>query len=156
MKHYLVAALLAISFAAYSAQPVTQDDVIGPEYWGAASNVTHVRHLYFSEQPDRAALQRAKENGISTVINLHEPDESDWNEQVVVEQLGLTYINVPISSQSNTLDPQAIAAISAAVEASNGAPVLLHCSTGNRAAAWFAVHLVEDHRLSGYDALSLA
>ncbi len=131
-------------------------DVSDPEVWGGASNVTQLKHLYFSEQPDEAALKAARSRGVTTVINLRSPGETEWNEKEVVEQMGLEYVNIPIRKKSDTLDQDAIKAISKAVAQQGGRPVLLHCSSGNRASAWLAVHLVDDHDLDVESALGVA
>ncbi len=156
MKFWPLILVVITLIGGCASQQITPADVTGPETWGASDNVTHVRHLYFSEQPDAEALRTAKLNGVTTVINLRDPSESDWDEEDAVESLGLNYINIPIRKQSETFSPTAIAAINAAVEAQNGQPVLLHCSSGNRAAGWLAIHLVEGHKLSNENAIAVA
>ncbi len=138
------------------AHAITPADVSAPQTWGDSDNVTKIRHLYFSEQPDAEALRIAKTNGVTTVINLRAPGESDWDEAAAAKKLGLNYVNIPIRKESATFDSSAIAAINAAVRDQEGSPVLLHCSSGNRAAAWLAIHLIEAHKLSGEDAIAVA
>lgn len=135
---------------------ITPDDVTGPESWGASDNVTHLKHLYFSEQPDKVALQVAKSKGVTTVIDLRHPSELDWDEQTAAEEAGLEYVNIPIARQSKTLDSDAIRQISEAVRQRGQQQVLLHCSSGNRASAWLAAHLVDDHGMNTDDALEVA
>lgn len=136
---------------------VTPAEVSEPVVWGASENVTRLRHLYFSDQPDAEALRIAKENGVTTVINLREPSEElDWDEQAEAKRLGLKYLSIPVSRKADSLNSQAMTAISAAVRQQAGDPVLLHCSSGNRAAAWLAVHLVEDHGTSQQLAIDVA
>ena len=135
---------------------ISTEDVTAPETWGGVDNVVRVRHLYFSGQPDDETLRVAQEKGVTTIINLRDPSESAWDEKSAVEALGLHYVNVPVRHGSNTLDSAAMSAIEAAVKAQHGEPVLLHCSSGNRAAAWLAVHLVTTHDMPLDDALSVA
>ena len=144
-----------------SAQEVALDDVTGPERWGAAGNVTRIESpalgpLYFSEQPDVEGLRAAQANGVMTVINVREPGEIDWDEASAARELGLEYFNIPISRRSDTLDPDALAQINAIIDARQGQSVLLHCASGNRAAAWFATHLAEERMLSEHDAIAIA
>lgn len=154
---FLGLACLAISILAGCAtQAISPADVTEPAVWGASDNVTRLRHLYFSDQPDAEALRLAKANGITTIINLREPEEMDWDEQAEAERLGLGYASIPVLRQADSLSTQAMAAISAAVNQQAGSPVLLHCSSGNRAAAWLAVHLAEDHRMSDSRAIDVA
>ena len=154
--HTLAGFVLSAWLAGCTTLAMTPSDVGGPETWGASDNVTHLRHLYFSEQPDAEALRVARSKGVTTVIDLREPGESQWNERVAAEEAGIEYLNIPIKKESDTLDSATLRAISAAVEAQNGQPVLLHCSSGNRASAWLAVHLIEDHAMSKDDALVIA
>ena len=128
-------------------------DVTGPFTWGAATRVTHLRHLWFADQPDEAGFAAAKAEGVTLVIDLRAPTERDWDERAVVEGLGLAYANVPVTGDA--FDPAAFARIEALVQAQQGAPTLIHCSTSNRAGAWLAAHLVEAHGLSRDDALAI-
>lgn len=154
--------LLAIVFttllltAACATRSITPDLVKPPETWGQAENVTQLKHLYFSDQPDAEALRIAASRGVTTVINLRDPEEMDWNEQQVAEQLGLRYVNIPVSKESDTLDREAMSAIEEVVNRQDGQPVLLHCSSGNRAAGWLATHLVDTHGMGVEEAVEVA
>lgn len=139
-----------------TADVITPTDVSEPAVWGAQTNVTKLRHLYFSSQPDEEALRVARDNGVTTVINLRESGEMDWNEEAAVVQLGLNYRSIPIRREGRSLDPAAVQAIDKAVMAQAGEPVLLHCSSSNRAAAWLAVHLVTAHDIEESESLQVA
>ncbi len=62
--------------------------VTGPFTWGGVSNVTGLSHLWFSGQPDAAALERAKAEGVTVVINLRDPSEFDWEREFSLERSG--------------------------------------------------------------------
>ena len=90
------------------------------------------------------------------VINLRDPSEFDWDEANAAATAGLTYYNVPIASRGNSFDAEAIEKIGALVKKHSDERVLLHCSSGNRASAWLAIHLVNDHGMNVDTSISLA
>ena len=145
---------LIIVGCASTAPTVAQ--VTGPQSWGSADNVMHIENLYFSEQPDQAGLQAARANGITTIVNLRGPQELDWDESAIVNDAGMRYINIPISGRSDTLDPNVMQQISTTIESLAGENVLVHCASGNRAAAWYATHLVDRRGMSESQATSIA
>jgi len=156
-----LAALVVASFAwlvlvaphAAAQAVIAPDDVEGPFAWGAATRVTHLSHLYFADQPDAAGFELAKQAGVTTVIDLRAPGERDWEEQPVVEALGLAYYNVPVTGPD--FDAAAFERIEALVAARPHEPILVHCSTSNRVGGWLATHLVTRHGLSEADALAV-
>lgn len=135
---------------------VTDADFSDPQIWGAAENVVKVKHLYFSAQPDAAGINAAKDAGVEVVINLRSPEELDWDEAGAVAQAGLTYYQVPISDEGPAFDEKSMQRISALVKKHHSQPLWLHCSSGNRASAWLAVHLVQDHRMDIDESIELA
>ena len=149
-----LAALVATSLSCMRASaPIHVDEVSGPFTWGAAS-ATHVRHLWFAGQPDDSAIEAARDEGVAIVIDLREPHEHDWNEREAVESLGMQYYNVPIRG-NEPFSTAKFSEISALVKENQDEEILIHCSSGNRAAAWFTAHLVEDHDMSFGDALAV-
>jgi len=131
-----LAALTSVGFASSGAAA----EVDGPMTWGGLSNVTRYQNLYFSGQPDLAALEAARRAGIQLVINLRAPGEMTWNEAASVRELGMRYANVPLSGRS--FDPDAIAKIESLVANSAGTPILIHCTSSNRAGGWLVTHLI--------------
>jgi len=149
-----LAALLVLAASAGSADDgITPADVSDPIAWGAATRVTQLRFLYFADQPDAAGFEAARLAGVETVIDLRAPNERDWDERAAVEALGLRYFNVPITGEA--LDADAIERIEALVEAHRPEPILIHCSSSNRAGAWLATHLVTRHGISEADAIAV-
>ena len=138
------------------APSVTDADIGAAQTWGGIDNVVSVKHLFFSEQPDTAALQVAYENGVGVVISLRDPSETEWDEAAAVENLGMTYYNVPVPSEGAGFDPEAMRTISRLVGQHSDEKLLLHCSSGNRAAAWLAVHLANDHGMTTEQSVVLA
>jgi uncharacterized protein (TIGR01244 family) len=151
----LLGALALLAACPRASEPVRTDEVAGPFTWGAVSNVTRVRHLWFSGQPDKAALEAARGEGIGVVINLRERNEQEWDERQAVESLGMRYHSVPVAS-GKPFSAVAFAQIDALVKDNEDEQILIHCSTGNRAAGWFATHLVAEHGMSLDDAVAVA
>jgi uncharacterized protein (TIGR01244 family) len=168
-----LAAALAAALLALAGLPARADDVGGaleapfapgpeavapPEAWGAASNVTRLGRLRFSEQPDRVALARAKAAGVEVVVNLRpdaEMESVDFDERAAVEDLGMTYVQIPIPKEG-PFPPEALDALDRLVAENEGREIWLHCSTGNRATGWLATHLVRREGMSLEDALAVA
>jgi protein tyrosine phosphatase (PTP) superfamily phosphohydrolase (DUF442 family) len=67
----------------------------------------------------------------------------------------MQYEQVPVPG-GEPLPRDALERVEAIVAAEPGRPVLLHCSSGNRAAAWLATHLVTRHGMEVGDALAVA
>lgn len=151
----LVLLALLTGCATSSPPEITAADVTRPP-WGQADNVTSVRRLYFSGQPDAEALKAAAAEGVEVVINLREPGETDFDEAAAAAEAGLLYYNVPVARKGESFDPEAMQRISELVSAHPGQKVLLHCRTGQRATSWLAIHLAEDHGMTPQQSLAVA
>ena len=85
-------------------------------------------------QPSDDALGKLKALGFKTVINLRRPGEQKAGvEEEAVRAQGLRYVSVPVDSA--TFGPAEVSAVRAVLDDESAAPVLLHCTTANRAAA---------------------
>jgi uncharacterized protein (TIGR01244 family) len=97
-----------------------------------------------SGQPDETALAELADDGFVAVIDLRTPDEDrGLEEQSIVEALGMEYISLPIDGQGGVNYENAFA-LNAILGEAQG-PVLIHCSTGNRAGALLSLR----QRLNG-------
>jgi uncharacterized protein (TIGR01244 family) len=124
--------------------------------WGAETRVVQVDRFYIASQPDQAALETAGDAGVSIIINLRRPSESDWDEAGAAAALGLDYFQVPVDGSEPELPSTALDEVSQIVEANPDATILVHCSSGNRASAWFAVYLVQEAGMDEEQAISTA
>lgn len=89
-------------------------------------------------QPTPEALDAAKRTGIKTVINLCPPaEQAGWDEAQAVEKLGLKYVNVPIAGEGD-LTRDNVTAFDEALR-NNASPAMVHCASGNRVGALFAM-----------------
>jgi rhodanese-related sulfurtransferase len=114
----------------------TMGDVCEPEAWGGASNVVRMGHLFLSDHPDAVTISIAKGKGISLVINLCNPAEFHWDEKSAAKEAGLDYYNISLFGLDGSFNPPAIKQISTLVQQHQDDKILVHCSSGNRAAAW--------------------
>ncbi len=165
MKHYIFSLLILSLLDLVSDQAMSHADsganrqgakaIITHQNWGNLEQVRQYKNLYFAGQPDEAALTHFKNLGGVAVINLRESGETDFDEQAIVEKLGLEYYNFPVSGRKE-LSAATMEKIGKAVQKKGDVPVMIHCASGNRAAAWLATHLVTVHQDSLENALKVA
>lgn len=93
--------------------------------------------VWTSGQPSAEQLRRAREAGLQSVISLCPPGESGWDEQAEAERLGMTFTSIPVAAACD-ISEQAARALHEALE-SGPRPVLVHCGSGNRVGALFAL-----------------
>jgi uncharacterized protein (TIGR01244 family) len=88
-------------------------------------------------KPSVETLARLKELGFRTAIDLRQPAEGVEAARKAVEEQGLTFVSVPVSPETFTLeDAKKVAAI---LDDMKAAPVLLFCSSSNRVGGVMAV-----------------
>ena len=132
----LLAALGSVQpvFAADSAQ-VPFGDKMGAE----VANYNRLRpHLATGGIIDLAEVASLKEKGFRTIIDLRTPEEGTEEERKAVEATGMTYVNLPIAKGAPT-DAQ-IARLAELLEDASASPILLHCASGNRVGAAWAIY----------------
>lgn len=96
--------------------------------------------VWSAGQPSPAQLQAIASAGVSTVINLRpnaEMEACGIDERALVESLGMKYVVIPVSGPGS-LQPETARAFDAALREA-GTPVLVHCGSGNRVGALFAL-----------------
>ena len=89
-------------------------------------------------QPTPEHLQAARDAGYRTVINLRLPEEKGVaNEVEIVSGLGMEYVSLPIAGSAG-LTRENTEAFALALETAEY-PIVLHCGSGNRIGALFAL-----------------
>ncbi len=116
--------------------PASADAAQFPNYVRVRSDVA------VAGQPTRAGLAQLKALGFRTVVDLRRNEEGTAEEKSVVEAEGLRYLSVPVSVAS--LSSKDAATVAKVLADPAAGPVLLHCASGSRAAAVWA--LVETGR----------
>lgn len=87
-------------------------------------------------QPTTEQLQAAKDAGYRTIVNLRPlSEQSDWDEATQVDQLGMDYVHIPVASSAD-LTPEAAEQLAEALQKQ---PTMVHCASGNRVGALFAI-----------------
>ncbi len=83
------------------------------------------------------AVTKAQAEDVVQVINLCPAMETTWDEESAVQQLGMTYHNIPISGPQDLTD----AAVELLLEMLDEAPgkTLIHCASSNRVGAMLAL-----------------
>ena len=124
---------------------------------------------YVTGQPSSAAYAAIASAGIKSVICVRQPGEPavpppvppvtpfDTTEEAQLAKLGVSYQNIPITRTMTQQQFDTAASQAAIALLSNGpAPVLVHCSTGDRASSVFAVVLILAARFSNGAAADFA
>lgn len=110
--------------------------------------------LYTGGQPTAAQLAQLAAAGVRTVIDLRTADEPrGYDEAATAAQLGLRYIALPIAG-ADAITADHAAALGRAL-ASEDAPVLLHCASGNRVGALLALVAASEDGVPAQAALDM-
>ena len=90
-------------------------------------------------RPRPRHLHQARDGGVKAVISLCAPSEcSDYDEASLVTGLGMRYLNIPVAGPGDLTLANARALADALRDARGGA-VFVHCASGNRVGALFAL-----------------
>lgn len=134
MKKHSIFPLLILSLV--FCQPVFAADA--EDFQGELLNaVTLEENLVGSGTPSEVALKMASEKGYKTIIDVRAPEEGTASEEALAKKYGLEYINIPVTAD-NFSRVQADE-LNTTLE-SGAKPAILHCATGNRAAAVWAAY----------------
>lgn len=99
-------------------------------------------------------LEKIRAAGFRTVVNLCPPSEYDASEESrIAHALGLDYVNIPIAGPQD-LNAKATEALDAVLTNPQRRPALIHCASGNRVGALFAVHARRKRGLDVKEALA--
>ncbi len=87
--------------------------------------------LYRGGEPTKVGLHQLQEKGIKTLIDLRASSAITKSEEATAHELGMKYINLPMSSKAPT-EAQLATYIAAVREAKEkNEPVFLHCAHGS-------------------------
>lgn len=119
------------------------------------------KHMYFGGQPSATDLAAAAQAGLVAVVNLRRPDEPITPEQFDVkataEKLGLDYYNVPLYTADKKLMMGNLDELERIHKIfKEQKKHLIYCASGNRAASWFAYHLIIKHDTPVGEAIEFA
>ena len=94
--------------------------------------------IVYAGQPSQDGFQVVKDAGFQTVINLRPADEMSFDEKKVVEDLGMAYVNIPITTLSIT--DEKVGRLADLLGDPEAAPVLLHCGSSNRVGGMWYIY----------------
>ena len=83
-------------------------------------------------------FEEAKRLGYKTVINLNTSDEGLAEEEKYVQDAGLTYISIKVSTKSPTMEQ--VEMFAGYVNDPANYPILVHCMSANRVGAMWALY----------------
>ncbi|MCA8057399.1 MULTISPECIES: fused DSP-PTPase phosphatase/NAD kinase-like protein [Burkholderia cepacia complex] len=90
-------------------------------------------------QPSLQDLSEAKDQGIRAVLNLRpESEQQDFNERAEVERLGMRYLTLAIADAGDLTKAAAIE-LDTLIHDPENRPIWVHCGSGNRVGALFAL-----------------
>ena len=90
-------------------------------------------------QPSIEQLDAAAQAGYRTIVNLRAPGEQgSWDEATKAADLGLRYVAIPISG-ADGLSAENARKLADIVDDPSALPAMVHCASGNRVGALFAL-----------------
>ena len=117
--------------------------------------------LHIAGQPSREAFEAFRDVGVTLVVNLRGPSEMDdrdevpFDEAALLEELGIEYVWLPLSTPEHPYEPRVVHEFAAALARHDG-PVVLHCTVAWRASLVWAAYLVRHRGLSLAEAIQHA
>jgi uncharacterized protein (TIGR01244 family) len=131
----LLASLFLIALPTYADESVAK---VSADEIRADAGAIAGASLVSSGQPDADILAIAREAGFTTVIDLRAASEDrGMDEAAVVEELGMQYVSLPVDGAAGVTFENA-AALDKYLADADG-PVFVHCKSGNRVGALFAL-----------------
>jgi uncharacterized protein (TIGR01244 family) len=123
------------------AGPALVAPALADEWRSLDEGVRPDEQLVIGGQPSADLLREAAEAGIRVVVNFRPAGEEalDYDEAALAAELGLAYLEVPVAKQGG-LTEENVRLFDAVLEQVGDQPALMHCSTGNRVGAMFALH----------------
>jgi protein tyrosine phosphatase (PTP) superfamily phosphohydrolase (DUF442 family) len=130
-------------------------------------NCWRVGDFYITAQPtDPQGLQAANQLGVVSIICLRDSAEGpnppylpfDPQEDIAATKLGMAFVNVPFPHAPFFSQEQFDLRAGVVLDAlgSLPRPLLMHCSSGDRASALWAAHLIRDCGLTNAQAIAYA
>jgi uncharacterized protein (TIGR01244 family) len=109
--------------------------------------------LLLGGQPSMEALQAAQTAGFQTIINLRGVGEAGTDlEPQIVADLGMKYVHIPVNGAGGITAENALR-LSQSMSEAGDESVMVHCASGNRVGALFALAAHQLDGLSAEDAL---
>lgn len=112
--------------------------------------------LLVGGQPTPDQLEAIQEAGYRLVVSLRtESERGDEGERAAVERLGMKFVSIPVAGPAGLTEHNA-RELSAALDAEDVLPAVVHCSVGERAAALLGLEAFVVDRVSPTAAIDIA
>jgi uncharacterized protein (TIGR01244 family) len=106
-------------------------------------------------QPSLEQLARARADGFRSILNLRPVTENaGFDEHSEVVRLGMKYLHLPVAT-ANDLTHVAAAGLGQILSDKTNLPILVHCGSGNRVGALFALRAAWTDGASTEDAIKI-
>lgn len=146
---YILLLCAGLALGGLLAQKLFQSDVPKPTTsltaveLGDTKPLHKLGNVYLGGQPAPEDFELLNGQGITSIINLRHPGETDWDEAELAEEFGMQYIRLPIQSREDLTDElfdQALETLSENVDGKT----LVHCTACSRVGAiWYAYRVLE-------------
>ncbi len=145
MKFTLGCLLLALIVAACgtapetAAEPAAASEPVPAAMIEIPNAKIHETYLLVGGQPTVEHLRAASEAGYKSIVNLRSGKEkAEVDQQTVVEGLGMRYVHIPIAGGTD-MNLENAKLLADAVADPALLPSMVHCASGNRVGALFAI-----------------
>lgn len=120
----------------------------------SAKNAKHFTEQFIvGGQPSESDLTVLAKNGVKVIINLRGKGEfTDFDEKAKVEALGMNYIAIPVDGAAG-VNKDNLVLFSSAI--ANQQQAFVHCASGNRVGAMFALDAHFNHNANIEEAIAL-
>lgn len=109
--------------------------------------------LYSTGRLTPDVLQNMKADGVGTIVNFCHPAELVFDEAEAVRALGMDYEELVVSGPED-VSPENAVRLREILERHAGKTIVMHCGSGNRVGALFAMKAFHCDGASGEDALA--
>ncbi|MCA9040400.1 MAG: hypothetical protein KDA65_08645 [Planctomycetaceae bacterium] len=111
---------------------------------GITRNVHQFGPTLLCGQPDKAAFEKAQQEGIKVVVTLRKENEINWDESKLVQDLGMEFHQLGFQSP-DSLSDEILDKSRDLLRNSDKSPVMLHCGSANRVGAvWMAYRVLDE------------
>jgi protein tyrosine phosphatase (PTP) superfamily phosphohydrolase (DUF442 family) len=90
-------------------------------------------------QPSQIDFSIMKDGGIQHVVNLRPSNEKDWNENEIVEALGMSYHQLEVAG-ADDINVANARQLGALIKGFDNEAYFVHCASGNRVGALIAIN----------------
>lgn len=114
----------------------------------------NIDSLLIGGQPSLEMLTSLASDGYEAVLSTRADGEIDWDEAALVDSLGMTFFSIPMEKPVTEITDEQVEQFDAFMREQKRS--YLHCGSGNRVAALWAVWLIEHQNMGIEEAYARA